>query len=33
MMCAYNRINGPWACENADLQNGILRGPGGSEAS
>ena len=25
VMCAYNRINGPWACENADLQNGILR--------
>jgi beta-glucosidase len=26
VMCAYNRINGPWSCENAELQNGILRG-------
>jgi len=25
VMCAYNRINGPWACENGDLQDGILR--------
>ena len=25
VMCAYNRINGPWACENGNLQNGILR--------
>lgn len=25
VMCAYNRINGHWACENTDLQNGILR--------
>ena len=24
-MCAYNRVNGPWACENGKLQNGILR--------
>ena len=26
VMCAYNKINGPWSCENAELQNGILRG-------
>lgn len=25
-MCAYNRINGDWACENDALQNSILRG-------
>ena len=25
VMCAYNRINGPWACENAGLLNDILR--------
>ncbi len=25
VMCAYNRINGAWACENSDLQNSILR--------
>ena len=29
VMCSYNRINGPWACENADLLNGILRGSWG----
>ncbi len=29
VMCAYNRINGPWACENADLRSGILRGAWG----
>jgi beta-glucosidase len=28
-MCSYNRINGPWACESADLLNGILRGAWG----
>ena len=28
-MCAYNRINGAWACENPALQNGILRGEWG----
>ena len=26
VMCAYNRFNGQWACENGELQNGILRG-------
>jgi beta-glucosidase len=26
VMCAYNKINGAWACENAELQNGLLRG-------
>ena len=26
VMCGYNRINGPWACENSELQNGVLRG-------
>ncbi len=26
VMCAYNRVNGPWSCENAELQDGILRG-------
>jgi beta-glucosidase len=25
VMCAYNKINGPWACENSELQNGALR--------
>jgi beta-glucosidase len=25
VMCAYNRINGAWACENSDIQNGVLR--------
>ena len=25
VMCAYNQINGAWACENSALQNGILR--------
>jgi beta-glucosidase len=26
LMCAYNKVNGDWACENADLQNRVLRG-------
>jgi len=26
VMCAYNKVNGPWACESADLENGVLRG-------
>ncbi|MGD0500987.1 MAG: glycoside hydrolase family 3 C-terminal domain-containing protein [Bryobacteraceae bacterium] len=25
-MCAYNKINGSWACENSELQNATLRG-------
>jgi beta-glucosidase len=25
-MCAYNKINGEWACENEAMQNGVLRG-------
>lgn len=25
VMCAYNRVNGPWACENAGIGRGILR--------
>jgi beta-glucosidase len=25
VMCAYNRVNGPWACESAELLNGVLR--------
>jgi beta-glucosidase len=29
VMCAYNQINGAWACENSELQNGILRGQWG----
>jgi beta-glucosidase len=29
VMCAYNRINGPWACESAELQNRLLRGQWG----
>jgi len=29
VMCSYNRINGAWACENADLINGLLRGAWG----
>jgi beta-glucosidase len=29
VMCSYNRVNGPVACENADLQNGVLRGQWG----
>jgi beta-glucosidase len=29
VMCSYNRINGPWACESAELLNGILRGSWG----
>jgi len=24
-MCAYNKVNGDWACENGELQNSILR--------
>jgi beta-glucosidase len=26
VMCSYNKINGKWACENSEIQNGILRG-------
>lgn len=26
VMCAYSRMNGPWSCESAELQNGVLRG-------
>ncbi len=26
VMCAYNQVNGDWACENSDLQDRILRG-------
>lgn len=26
LMCAYNRVNGPWSCESGTLQNDILRG-------
>jgi beta-glucosidase len=29
VMCAYNKINGSWACESAELQDGILRGQWG----
>jgi len=29
LMCSYNRVNGPVACENAELQNGVLRGQWG----
>ena len=25
-MCAYNKLNGPYSCENADVQNQIIRG-------
>lgn len=25
VMCAYNRVNGPWACENDALLNGVLK--------
>lgn len=25
-MCAYNKVNGEWACESGELQDGILRG-------
>jgi beta-glucosidase len=25
VMCAYNKVNGPWACENATLLNAILK--------
>ncbi len=25
VMCAYNKVNGDWACENAKLLNGILK--------
>ncbi|KAJ4289371.1 glycoside hydrolase 3 [Collariella sp. IMI 366227] len=26
VMCAYNRVNGTWACENDKAQNGLLKG-------
>jgi beta-glucosidase len=26
VMCAYDKVDGPWACENDELQNGVLRG-------
>src|SRR5215472_2378934 len=26
IMCAYNKLNGPYACENGEVQNGIIRG-------
>jgi beta-glucosidase len=26
-MCAYNKVNSEWACENGELQDAILRGP------
>lgn len=26
VMCAYNKVNGAWSCENSEIQNGILRG-------
>jgi beta-glucosidase len=29
VMCAYNKVNGLWSCENANLQEGILRGEWG----
>ena len=29
LMCAYNRVNGPWSCESGALQNDILRGAWG----
>ena len=29
VMCAYNRLNGPWSCENGELQNATLRGQWG----
>ncbi len=29
VMCSYSKVNGTWACENADLLNGILRGQWG----
>jgi len=29
VMCSYNKVNGLWSCENASLQNGILRGQWG----
>ena len=29
VMCAYNKINGSWACESAELQDDILRGQWG----
>ncbi len=25
IMCAYNKVNGPYSCENADIQNDIIR--------
>ena len=33
VMCSYNRINGIYACENADMLNGILKGESASRAS
>ncbi len=32
VMCAFNRINGSWACESSELQNDILRGQWGSKS-
>jgi beta-glucosidase len=29
VMCSYNQVNGRAACENADLENGVLRGQWG----
>ena len=29
VMCSYSKVNGAWACENADILNGILRGQWG----
>ena len=29
VMCAYNRVNGPWSCESAELLDGALRGQWG----
>jgi beta-glucosidase len=26
IMCAYNKLNGPYSCENAEIQNEIIRG-------
>lgn len=26
VMCAYNRVNGPWACDSDALLNGVLKG-------
>ena len=27
-MCAYNRVNGAWSCENSEIQNGCCAGAG-----